>query len=259
MQKEETDMAIARAMHAEWLKVKRTLALWLAPIAPLVIAGMQVAIVLQRQETYRRQDLSQAWTDHGGQIVFLWAVLMLPLFITLETALLSNLEHGNHQWKHLFALPISRGAIYAAKQVSAMAIIGLSMVALYVYVIISGLALRLLAPGLGFEAPVPWFEFLRYVALTYVASWLILSIHTWVGLRWHSFVLASAVGIVAMVVAVILFQSDWGQWYPWTLPCLVTNGLENGRGVLTQLLIGSVGGGVAALVGGWDVVRRDVL
>jgi hypothetical protein len=259
MQKEETEMAMARAVSAEWLKTKRTLALWLAPVAPLVVAALQVAITVQRQDTYRKQDISQAWTGHGGQIVFLWAVLMLPLFITLETALLSNLEHSNHQWKHLFSLPIPRGAVYAAKQLSGMAIIGLSMASLYVYVVLSGLLLRVLTPGLGFEAPVPWLEFFRYAALTYLASWLILSIHTWVGLRWHSFVVASAVGIVAMVVAVVLFQSDWGTFYPWTLPCLVTYGLENGQEVLPLLLTGSAGGIFAAVLGGWDVVRRDVL
>jgi lantibiotic transport system permease protein len=252
-------MAIMRTLSAELLKTRRTLALWLAPIVPLVIVGLQIAITVQRQEYYRQQDTSQMWADYGGQIVFLWAVLMLPLFITLETALLSNLEHGNQQWKHLFALPVPRGAIYAAKQIGGMAIIGLSMVALYVYLVLSGLALRVLTPGLGFEAPVPWLEFLQYVALTYIASWLILSIHTWVGLRWHSFVLASAVGIVAMVIAVVLFQSDWGAWYPWTLPCLVAYGLEAGEKVLTMLLIGSLGGVVAAFLGGWDIVRRDVV
>jgi len=252
-------MAILRALHAERLKTKRTLALWLAPLAPLVIIALQMAIVLQRQEYYRAQDITNAWIEYGGQTVFLWTMLMLPLFITLETALLANLEHGNRQWKHLFALPIPRGAIYAAKQVSSMAIIGLSMAALYAYIIVSGLALRALTPGLGFEAPVPWWDFFRYIALSYLASWLILSIHTWVGLRWQSFVVASATGVAAMVIAVVMFESDWAPWYPWTFPGLVANGLETGQDVLTQLLIGSLGGLGVALVAGWDVVRRDVL
>jgi lantibiotic transport system permease protein len=252
-------VAILRALHAERLKTKRTLALWLAPLAPLVIIALQMAIVLQRQEYYRAQDITNAWIEYGGQTVFLWTMLMLPLFITLETALLANLEHGNRQWKHLFALPIPRGAIYAAKQVSSMAIIGLSMAALYAYIIVSGLALRALTPGLGFEAPVPWWDFFRYIALSYLASWLILSIHTWVGLRWQSFVVASATGVAAMVIAVVMFESDWAPWYPWTFPGLVANGLETGQDVLTQLLIGSLGGLGVALVAGWDVVRRDVL
>jgi hypothetical protein len=252
-------MAIWYALQAERLKVKRTLALWLAPLAPLVIIGLQLAIVLQRLAYFRNQDTTAAWTEHGGQIVFLWTMLLLPLFITLESALLGNLEHGNSQWKHLYALPIPRGAVYAAKQISTMAIIGLSMAALYVYIVVSGLALRLVAPGLGFEAPVPWWEFFRYLGLAYLASWLIISIHTWVSLRWHSFVVASAVGIVAMVFAVFMFESDWSQWYPWTYPGLVAYLAEEGLSPMRELLIGSLGGMVVALLGGWEVTRRDVL
>jgi len=252
-------MTLVQSLRAEQLKLKRTLALWLAPVAPLVVVALQIAIVLERQEYFRAKDLADAWVEYGGQTVFLWTMLMLPLFITLETALLANLEHGHQQWKHLFALPIPRGAIYAAKQISAMIIIGLSMVAMYVYIVVSGLCIRVLAPGLGLEAPVPWLVFLRYVGLSYLASWLIISIHTWVSLRWHSFVVASAVGIIAMVIAVVLFQSEWNAWYPWTIPGLVANSLEEGHWPGSQLLIGSLGGLAAALLGGWDVGRRDVL
>jgi hypothetical protein len=252
-------MALLRALKAEQLKAKRTLALWLAPLAPLVIVALQVAIIFERQEYYQSQDIADAWAEYGGQTIFLWTILMLPLFITLETALLSNLEHSNQQWKHLFAQPIPRAAMYAAKQIGGMAIIGLSMVALYVYIALSGLGLRLVAPGLGFEAPVPWGDLFKYTALAYLASWLIISIHTWVSLRWQSFVVASAVGILAVVIAVILFQSDWSQWYPWTMPGIVAYSLEEGLDPLAQLLIGSLGGMALALLGGWDVIRRDVL
>jgi hypothetical protein len=239
--------------------MKGTLALWLAPLAPLVIIALQVAIVLQRLEYYRKQGYADAWLEYGGQTLFLWTMLLLPLFITLETALLGNLEHSNQGWKHLFALPIPRGAVYAAKQLSGMAITGLSMAAIYAYIVLSGLGLRWLAPGLGFEAPVPWGEFLQYVALAYLASWLIISLHTWVSLRWHSFVVASAVGIAAMVVAVLMFQSDWSRWYPWTLPGLTIYGLEQGLQPWAELAAGSLGGVVVALLGGWEVTRRDVL
>ncbi len=252
-------MAILRALYAEQLKLKRTLALLLAPLMPLVIVVLQVAILWDGREYYAARDFADTWIFYGGQITFLWTVMMLPLFITLETALLANLEHANSQWKHLYALPIPRGAIYAAKQASSMAVIGLSTVALYIYIILSGWGLRVLLPGLGFEAPVPWLEFARYTAISYLASWLMISIHTWVGLRWKSFVVASATGVVATVVLVFLLQSEWGPWYPWSLPALVVNGLGAGEDVWNWVLVGSLGGIGAALVGGWDVVRRDVL
>jgi hypothetical protein len=259
MQKEEIKMAVVRAISAEWLKMRRTLALWLAPLAPLVIVALQVAVVLQRESYFRTQELADTWLYYGTQTVWIWTMLMLPLFITLETALLGNLEHSNQQWKHLFALPIPRGAIYAAKQLSSMVLIGVSMASLFLLLVLSGWGLRLVAPGLGFEQPVPWLELLKHVGLAYLASWLIISIHTWIGLRWHSFVVASATGIVAMVVAVLVLQSDLGPWYPWTLSGMVLHSLEEGLPYATQLLLGSLGGLVVAVVGGWDVVRRDVL
>lgn len=51
-----------------------------------------------------------------------WAVFMMPLLITLETALLNGIEHGDRQWKHICALPIPRHALYLAKFVVAQAL-----------------------------------------------------------------------------------------------------------------------------------------
>jgi hypothetical protein len=252
-------MCLARALSAEWLKLRRTLALWLVPIAPLVIVALQLAIVLERTGYYRQQGFADIWENYAQQTVFLWALLMLPLFITLETALLGNLEHANQQWKHLFALPVSRGALYGAKQLIAMLLIGLSMLALYLTIVVSGLAIRLIVPGLGFEAPVPWLRLLQYVGLAYLASWLVIAIHTWVSLRWRSFVVAIAVGIGAMVVAVVIFQSGWNRWYPWTLPGMITYSLEEGLRPWVEVGLGGLGGIAAAALGGWNVTRRDVL
>ena len=125
--------------------------------------------------------------------------------------------------------------------------------------ILSGLGLRLIVPGLGFEDPVPWLETLKWIGLAYLASWLIIAIHTWVSLRWHSFVVATAVGIGAMVVGVVLFQSDWGLWYPWTLPGLVAYDVAEGLAPVSGLLLGSLGGLVVANQGGLNIVHRDVL
>jgi hypothetical protein len=100
---------------------------------------------------------------------------------------------------------------------------------------------------------------LRYVGLAYLASWLIIGLHTWVAMRWRSFVVASAVGIAAMVVAVMAFQSDFAMWFPWTLPGLITHMIEQGQDTLPQLGVGSLGGLAVSAPTGWEVPRRDVL
>jgi len=252
---------LVRVATAEGLKMKRTLALWLAPLAPLVIIALQMAVVLDGRVYYEREPL-ETWASYTRQTMFLWAVFMLPFFVTLETALLANLEHANQQWKHLYALPIRRGAIYAAKQLSGMMIIGLSMAALSAYTGLSGLALRLIAPGLGFEEPVPWADILRYAGLAYLSSWLIIAIHTWIALRWPSFVVASAAGIAFVIVSVVVIQSQYSPWYPWTLPAILVGGLSEGFEPWTPLglaSLGGVGGLAVAVLGGWEVSRRDAL
>lgn len=252
-------MSVLRALWAEQLKMKRTLALLLAPLIPLVIVSLQLAIVWQRQDAFVGQKGWDAWDYHMNQTLLMWLLLMFPLFITLETALLANLEHGNQQWKYLFSLPVPRAAIYLAKEVSGLAIVGLSLVAIFVEIIVSGIAMRYVMPGAGFEAAIPWQPFLRQVALAYVVSWLLISIHTWVATRWSNFVFPIAVGVVAMIIAVVAIQSDYGGWYPWTMPVMVLGVIKDGQMPMSQLLAGSVGGLVVALLGCWDVTRRDVL
>jgi hypothetical protein len=184
---------------------------------------------------------------------------MLPLFVTLETALLGGLEHANHQWKHLFALPLARWTVYVAKLIVGAGLIGLSMVVLVGLTVLSGLTLRVLKPGLGFEAPIPLAQFLHVTGLVYLAAWLIISVHTWVGLRWRSFVVAMGVGIAATVVAVMVVESDWAGYYPWTLPGLIAMTLRKGQVLTHQALAGGVGGVIVGILGCWEVTRRDVL
>lgn len=262
--------ALIRALHAELLKTKRTLAFGLALIAPLVIVALQVSMIWERRDYYLAQGMARlAWYEYGAQTAVLWGLLMLPLFVTLETALVAQWEHRNGQWKHLFSLPVPRWALYAAKQVAGTVLIGLSIAALFGLIVASGWGLRLLLPGLGFEAAVPWREYARYGLTMFLSAWLIIAVQTWVAQRWSSFAVSSGVGIALTIAGAVVIQSDWASLYPYTLPVIAANGFAseamrslNGftEGLpWAQLLLGSAGGIAAAILGGWEVTRRDVL
>jgi len=251
--------AMVRALRAETLKMKRTLALWLAIIAPLGMVGLQFIGILQRGEQYVRQ-FENVWVRFGQEMFVFFGFLMAPLFVTLETALLGGLEHRSDQWKHLYALPLPRWTVYAAKQLAGMALIGLSMAGLVGFSVLAGLALRVLMPDVGFDVAIPWDLFLKYGVTVYLASWLIISLHTWVAMRWRSFVVAMAVGILMTVSGMIVVSSDWGAFYPWALPGLLANTFNKGEPTLMkELTVSVVGGIVVALLGCWEVTRRDVL
>jgi hypothetical protein len=144
-------MALVQALRAEALKLRRTLALWMALLAPLLIEVLDFILYFQRG--YIRHDVENPWLWLGQQTLVYWSLLMLPLIITLQTALLANVEHSNQQWKHLFVLPTPRGAIYAAKQIAAMVLVGFSTLSLLALTVLNGLLLRSLESASMHRSP----------------------------------------------------------------------------------------------------------
>ena len=247
-----------RALRAEMLKMKRTLALLMVLVAPGTVVTVEFFQFLQDGETME-SFRAEPWAVLTQPVLVLWAILMLPLFITLETALLAGMEHGAHQWKHLFALPVPRWTIYTAKLLIGAGLLALSTLALVGGLLAAGLALQVLLPRVPFPATIPWWEILRPAVLIFLTAGLMLAIHTWVSLRWANFTLAVSVGIVATVGGVLIGNSlIWWKYYPWALAVNVINE-PSVQDLPLALTLGIGGGIVAGVLGCWDVVRRDVI
>lgn len=249
---------LVRATHAEALKLRRTLALWTVVIAPVVTVAMMTANLLSRaRPVHLPRDPWTSFVTEG--ILFLWCILALPLHVTLQAALLSGLEHAEGTWKHLFALPIPRWTVYAAKLLAGALLLAASCVALGALSLVAGLVVGALRPEIGFPPGVPWGSVASEVGLIFLATWLMLAIQVWVSLRWSSFAVPSAVGIAATVAGLVLGISGgapaWTHYYPWLLPFQSVV-----RGVQTApLAVGVIGGLLVAAAGCWDVTRRDVV
>ena len=185
----------------------------------------------------------------------LWAVFMLPLLITLETALINGVEHGEKQWKHIFALPIPRHAVYVAKFLIAQSLAAASTLILCALIAIVGLALTRLRPELPHSGAIPFVWILKHAAFVWLASWLIIAIHIWVSIRWAGFAIALGAGIGGTFFAIFAASAGMGKYYPWLLP---VNIFIEGR-FRVALLLGAGGGLVAAVIGCVEFARRDVV
>lgn len=246
-----------RALSAESLKLKRTLALGLAFLAPLAIGFLLVVMFVQEGVPSSKDDHWAALIQNGH---VLWSLLMLPLFVTLQMGLMANVEHGNKAWKLLYAQPLPRWSIYAAKQIISLALIALSALTLVVVLFASGRLVQLIDPTLHFDAPFPWDTVWLATAVSFLASSLIVAFQLWFSIRVPSFVASMAVGIAGTVAAVLVIQSDkYGPYYPWTLAGTSAMNVLNGRPFLTPVIIGVVGGLLIALLGCWDASRREVV
>ena len=247
-------------LSTEIIKMRRTLGFWLTLLAPLVVAGLEFLVMVAQGEDMMRFADGQPWLWHMKFTLTLWGLFVLPLFVTLETALLAGWEHGNGTWKLLYSQPIPRWMVTAAKQFSGLLLLGISHLFLGLAVIGTGLLLHQVDPTLGLDAPVPWFEMLVYCLLIYLVAWLIIAIHNLVSLRWSSFVVAMGVGIMATMSGVFFISSDkYAPYYPWAMQGLIANKLLEDGWPVGQLIWGIGGGLLVFLLSNWYLSQRDVL
>jgi ABC-2 type transport system permease protein len=149
---------LVRATRVEVLKLRRTLALWASLLVPLAVIAMTTAMNLSRATGTRFDpDQPNSWESLMLDLVlFLWCLVGLPPFVSLETALLAGLEHRENTWKHLFALPIPRWTIYVPKLLVAFALVCFSSLVLAVGTGLEGLIILSQRPDLGLTHPIPW-------------------------------------------------------------------------------------------------------
>jgi hypothetical protein len=245
-------MSLIRVLHSESLKLKRTLAFRMILVAPLLVATLQFFVIWNQRRHGANFNL---WEMMPRATLSVWAVFMLPLLITLETALVNGVEHGEKQWKHIFALPVPRHAVYTAKLLVAQALAAASTLILCALTVLVGLALIRLRPEIPHTGAIPYVWILKHAAFVWVASWLIISIQTWVSVRWSGFALALGAGIGGTFFAIFAASAGMGKYYPWLLP---VNVFMEER-FTAALALGAAGGVIAAVVGCLEFVRRDVV
>lgn len=254
-------MTLWRALHAETLKMKRTIALWMVVVAPAVIVLLTFLITSQAPfSTLHRNGTGHEWNALMGFALRFWTILMMPLYLTLETALVAGLDHSENHWKSLLARPVPRWTLYIAKLIVVMAMLAASTVVLLCGILMVGAILPRIQSQVTFGSPVPWTAIFRDCFEVAGLASLALTIQHWISLRWRSFTVAVSAGIVTLVVgafAVGVAQQagGWPLYLPWALPMLVLRKPEN---VQLALTISTAVGLLVAAAGCLEFCRREV-
>lgn len=251
-------MSFGGLLHLELQKGKGTLAWALAFVAPWVVTLLNFFVFLKMGDHPSQTDAS-TWAVFFQQTYVFWGILMLPLFVTLETSLLAALEHQEGHWKQVLIQPVRRSRLHLAKLITGLFLLAASLVSLWVSIFVMGTILGWIKPEYGFTlASLPWSASLYYLGLSLVASFWILSLHHWAALRWRGHVTPLALGIAATVAGFIIIQSDYRFYYPWALPGVLLNGFSKGEIAWQTVAWGGLGGllcGVAAVV---HLSRREM-
>lgn len=239
----------ATAVLVELIKLRRSLALLLAVLAPSLVAVFVFFTLL-------RMEKPAGWLMMLQSSAAIWAFFMLPMSVTALTALIAHTEHGPRSWEHLRALPVPAWHLYAAKLVGALVVV-LGMSALLgVLAPLAVFAAGLLTPVAAPDDRLDLLPFLILLGRIYLAGWLLIAVQLWVALRYASFVPALATGIGGTFFAVVATSAKVGVVLPWQIPVnqLAADPARAGF----ALAVGCLGGLIVFAAMLWQLGRREV-
>ena len=234
----------------EAFKLRRSLALLLAAIAPTLVAVFVFFNLL-------RLEKPAPWAMALQGSAAIWAFFMLPMSVTALTALVAHTEHGPRSWDHLRALPLPAWQLYAAKLLCVLAVV-LGMSALLALLTPSALfAASLINPAAAPTGPVEYIGYLALLGRMFLAAFLLIAVQLWVALRFASFVPALATGIGGTFFAVVATSAKVGVVMPWQIP--VNQLASDPARAQLALVLGCLGGLLAMGLMLWQLSRREVL
>lgn len=240
---------VATAVVVELIKLRRSLALLLALIAPSLVAVFVFFNLL-------RMEKPAAWLMMLQTSAAIWAFFMLPMSVTALTALVAHTEHGPRSWEHLRALPLPAWHLYAAKLCGVLAVVLGMHVLLGVLAPLAVLAASQINPA---AAPNDSLDLLAYLGLLgriFLAGWLLVAVQLWIALRYASFVPALATGIGGTFFAVVATSAKVGVVLPWQIP--VNQLAADPARAQLALALGCLGGALAFALMLWRLSKREV-
>lgn len=258
-------MMFFATVGATFLTLKRTRALWLAIVAPLFIVCFRMILLLFTSDPSVEK---YAWDSLFENNSFFWFGLLFLLTGALDCALLVDIDRSAHSWKYVFALPISRTSWYLAKFTTAVVLVVVSNIVLFVATLIVGALLGVLAPQQGFTLGAPHIlYYLGVILLETGASLFLIAIYTWLSMRTKNFILPAALGVVGIVTNLVGYNSPVAQKFvPWMYALDIGKILSRtpqaepyvGWSLPVVILISCLGAFCFTLLGIWDLNRREI-
>jgi lantibiotic transport system permease protein len=233
---------------AEFLKYRRTSALFLAVGIPLAINGLFLLAYLING-TRANATAAQNWEFFLGNLNGSWVTLFLPVGLGILASLVLGLEHSDNQWKQQLILGSTRVQVYVAKW---LAVLGLVLFGSVVLMLGSFLVGGIIT---GFR-DIPFTELFRAPFLALLGSLGMISLQTWLALRFRAVGVGLGVALFGAIAGGFAGQSrQWWYFVPWSFP----NSILMDERLQTALLL-SLGFGLVLLVlGALDLEKRDMV
>lgn len=201
---------------AEFIKTKRSFALWLTILAALFIPAINVVILLERPDMLLAKFEQTPWLTFFR---FNWknvAAVILPMYIILITNLIVQIEFRNNTWKQVYASPRSFADIFFSKLVVIQVLVPFYMLCFDGFVVLAGLLVHSVNPAYRLTASnIDWDSLLLISGRVYLGCLAVSVIQYWLSLRFRNFVIPLGLGLGLWITGIVLMDWDKIIYYPY--------------------------------------------
>lgn len=251
-------MKFLRLLLNEIKKIKGTWTGYLSIIVPILLVSLLVLAFW-----LRAGNNSNFWNSYTTSVLQMWYLLMLPLYVGIQTALYAALEHNANTWKILFTLPVKRYFVYLSKLVVSLILVIISQVTLLVSIILGAFILNLFRPDYQILSTIPNLNNL-VIALTVpiIATIGIIFLDTYLSMRIKTFAAPLVLSVVAILPNIIGLISYKPFLFisPWIMPFNVVGNLRGVQNpsIIYSLLFSLILGSIVILLGVIDYKKLDI-
>ncbi|WP_428631322.1 ABC transporter permease [Sphingopyxis sp.] len=202
-----------RLVEVEFWKLNRSLAVALAVLAP-ALPGVLAAFAITSSER------TMTWNVIYNQFALpIWVVFLYPMAVAAFATLAGQIEHRSNGWENMFALPVSKSAIFLAKILVCLSV-AVSMTILMFGLTALGGAAGIVTSGRPPSDIFPIEELARRAPAILASTLPLTLLQIWVALRFSNFVAPLAFGIAGTFIALAVAMTNTAKadLFPWVLP-----------------------------------------
>ncbi|MBI9050184.1 MAG: ABC transporter permease [Anaerolineaceae bacterium] len=201
---------------AETMKQKRSLTIVVIALAPILMFIFNFMIGLGGYYGTKAYGSEIVDTVINNSLN-LWALIMLPMALSLLAALNANVEFRNNQWKQIYAFPVPTWKIMTVKWVINVAMSAMAHIFHLVLMLAAAFVLVTLN-GHSFVGAMDYVYVFQHILVIFLASIMIVTIQTILALVFDNFLLVMALGTGLMISNYFVAQSSYGYLSPWSHP-----------------------------------------
>lgn len=210
-------MTFLHSFQSEWMKHRHSAALWLT-----LIGGAFVPLIILMRRFYFFEQLA---TDNATADIWLnlyvntWrfmAIFLLPMGVILVTSLVGQLEYRNNTWKQLHTTPQSLTAIFCAKLLLILVMLGLFFILFNIGIYLEGIIPALLFKSVPFPvAAFPWGKYLEGSGKFFVTCLPVIALQYLLSLQYRNFLVPVGVGLGIYIFSMMAISWKYGFVIPY--------------------------------------------